>query len=163
MPLADDFQPMVDALPPDWTHLEADLRIDDEDRYIEAATLLSQVNAMPSRSTTGTSAYASRTSSAMRPPPRRSAARWRCSTTRASPACWSSARRARAAWRSSQMWGRPGVGAPGVRAPRAVAAVARVALLCPDLLFGSKLRGGLQAAGHEVVGADARRTCRCST
>ena len=38
---------MVDALPPDWSQLEADLRIDDEDRYIEAATLLSQVNAMP--------------------------------------------------------------------------------------------------------------------
>ncbi len=47
MPLADDFQALVDALPPDWSQLEADLRIDDEDRYIEAATLLSQVNAMP--------------------------------------------------------------------------------------------------------------------
>jgi hypothetical protein len=32
--------------------------------------------------------------------------------------------------------------------------VARVALLCPDLLFGSKLRGALQAAGHDVVGPD---------
>jgi hypothetical protein len=29
--------------------------------------------------------------------------------------------------------------------------VARVALLCPDLLFGSKLEGGLRAAGHEVT------------
>jgi hypothetical protein len=29
--------------------------------------------------------------------------------------------------------------------------VARVALLCPDLLFGSKVEGGLRAAGHEVV------------
>jgi hypothetical protein len=29
--------------------------------------------------------------------------------------------------------------------------VARVALICPDLLFGSKLRGALAAAGHEVV------------
>jgi hypothetical protein len=29
--------------------------------------------------------------------------------------------------------------------------VARVALLCPDLLFGSKLQGALRAAGHEVV------------
>jgi hypothetical protein len=47
VPLADDFQAVVDSLPPDWTQLEADLRIDDEDRYIEAATLLSQVNAMP--------------------------------------------------------------------------------------------------------------------
>jgi hypothetical protein len=30
--------------------------------------------------------------------------------------------------------------------------VARVALLCPDLLFGSKLQGALRAAGHEPVG-----------
>jgi len=30
-----------------------------------------------------------------------------------------------------------------------------VALLCPDLLFGSKLQGALGAAGHEVVAADA--------
>jgi hypothetical protein len=29
--------------------------------------------------------------------------------------------------------------------------VARIALLCPDLLFGSKLQGALRAAGHEVV------------
>jgi DNA-binding response OmpR family regulator len=27
---------------------------------------------------------------------------------------------------------------------------ARVALLCPDLLFGSKVEGALRAAGHEV-------------
>ena len=35
--------------------------------------------------------------------------------------------------------------------------MARVALLCPDLLFGSKLQGALRAAGHEVVrpGEDA--------
>jgi hypothetical protein len=26
-----------------------------------------------------------------------------------------------------------------------------VTLLCPDLLFGSKLEGGLQAAGHQVT------------
>jgi len=43
--LADDFQTVVDSLPPDWSHLQFDLRIDDEDRYIEAATLLAQVNA----------------------------------------------------------------------------------------------------------------------
>ena len=43
--LADEFQQVVDSLPPDWTDLEFDLRIDDEDRYIEAATLLAQVNA----------------------------------------------------------------------------------------------------------------------
>jgi hypothetical protein len=32
--------------------------------------------------------------------------------------------------------------------------VARVALLCPDLLFGSKLQGALRAAGHEPVAPD---------
>jgi hypothetical protein len=31
--------------------------------------------------------------------------------------------------------------------------VSRVALLCPDLLFGSKLQGALRAAGHEPVAA----------
>ena len=47
MALADTFQAAVDSLPPDWTHLELDLRIFDEDRYVEAATLLVQINAMP--------------------------------------------------------------------------------------------------------------------
>jgi hypothetical protein len=47
VPLAEDFQRIVDSLPPDWTHLEVDLRIFDEDRYVEAATLLTQINAMP--------------------------------------------------------------------------------------------------------------------
>jgi hypothetical protein len=45
--LADDFQLLVDALPPDWSQLEVDLRVLDESRYIEAATLLTQINAMP--------------------------------------------------------------------------------------------------------------------
>jgi hypothetical protein len=45
VPLADDFQRIVDSLPPDWSHLQFDLRIEDEDRYIEAATILVQVNA----------------------------------------------------------------------------------------------------------------------
>jgi hypothetical protein len=47
MVLAEEFQRVVDSLPPDWTGLELDLRIDDEGRYIEAATLLTQINAMP--------------------------------------------------------------------------------------------------------------------
>ena len=47
MALADDFQAIVDSLPPDWTDLQLDLRIFDEDRYIEAATILAQVNAQP--------------------------------------------------------------------------------------------------------------------
>jgi hypothetical protein len=45
--LADDFQAILDSLPPDWTNLQLDVRIFDEDRYIEAATILVQVNAQP--------------------------------------------------------------------------------------------------------------------
>ena len=45
--LADDFQAALDTLPPDWTQFSLDLRIFDEDRYIEAATLLVQINAQP--------------------------------------------------------------------------------------------------------------------
>jgi hypothetical protein len=45
--LADDFQAVLDTLPPDWTDLSLDLRIFDEDRYIEAATILVQINAQP--------------------------------------------------------------------------------------------------------------------
>lgn len=47
MALADDFRALVDSLPPDWTQLELDLRISDAERYVEAATLLVQINAMP--------------------------------------------------------------------------------------------------------------------
>ena len=47
MALAEDFQAVVDSLPPDWTQLELDLRIFDESRYIDAAALLVQINAMP--------------------------------------------------------------------------------------------------------------------
>jgi len=47
MGLADDFQKILDALPPDWTDLEVDLRIDDEREYIDTAVALSQVNAQP--------------------------------------------------------------------------------------------------------------------
>jgi hypothetical protein len=47
VPLADTFKRIVDSLPPDWTHLVVDLRISDEERYVEAATLLTQVNAHP--------------------------------------------------------------------------------------------------------------------
>jgi hypothetical protein len=47
MGLADDFQAVLDSLPPDWSQLELDLRLADENRYIDAATLLVQINAMP--------------------------------------------------------------------------------------------------------------------
>jgi predicted alpha/beta hydrolase family esterase len=45
MALADDFQRILDALPPDWTDLEVDLRIEDESRYVDGAVFVSQVNA----------------------------------------------------------------------------------------------------------------------
>jgi hypothetical protein len=44
---AEDFQEILDSLPSDWTDLELDLRIADEGRYIEAAVLLSEINAQP--------------------------------------------------------------------------------------------------------------------
>jgi len=45
--LAADFKQVLDSLPPDWTDLELDLRIDDEGRYVDTAVALSQVNAQP--------------------------------------------------------------------------------------------------------------------
>jgi hypothetical protein len=45
--LAADFQQIVDSLPPDWTDLEVDLRIEDESRYVDTAVALSQINARP--------------------------------------------------------------------------------------------------------------------
>ena len=47
MALAQDFQDVLDSLPADWTDLEFDLRIDDEDRYIDASVHLSLINAQP--------------------------------------------------------------------------------------------------------------------
>ena len=47
MALADDFQRIIDSLPPDWTQAHIDLRIFDEERYIEAASILVQINAWP--------------------------------------------------------------------------------------------------------------------
>jgi CheY-like chemotaxis protein len=38
--------------------------------------------------------------------------------------------------------------------------MARVALLCPDLLFGSKVQGALEAVGHEVTLLDAEDAAR---
>ena len=45
MPLAQEFNQIVDDLPRDWTDLELDLRIADERRYVEAAVMLAQCNA----------------------------------------------------------------------------------------------------------------------
>lgn len=47
MGLADDFQSILDSLPGDWTDIVCDLRLADEDDYVDAAVLMSQVNAQP--------------------------------------------------------------------------------------------------------------------
>ena len=47
MPLAEDFDRILASLPPDWSYMTLDLRIFDEERYVEAASLLVQVNAQP--------------------------------------------------------------------------------------------------------------------
>ena len=47
MSLAAAFQEIVDSLPEDWTDLELDLRIADENRYVDAAVLLVVANAQP--------------------------------------------------------------------------------------------------------------------
>ncbi len=47
MGLADTFTTIVESLPDDWTDLEIDLRIFDERRYVEAATLMVTCNAQP--------------------------------------------------------------------------------------------------------------------
>lgn len=47
MGLTDDFKQAVDALPQGWTDLSLDLRIFDPEDYIDAAVLLSQINAQP--------------------------------------------------------------------------------------------------------------------
>ncbi len=46
MALADDFQEIIDSLPSDWTDLEVDVRVE-EDRYIDAAVLMTTSNAQP--------------------------------------------------------------------------------------------------------------------
>lgn len=50
MALADEFQRLVSSLPEDWSYLELDLALDDPERFVEAATLLTQVNAIPDTS-----------------------------------------------------------------------------------------------------------------
>ncbi len=44
--LAEEFDAILETLPSDWTDLEFDLRIQ-EDRYIDAATVLVNCNAQP--------------------------------------------------------------------------------------------------------------------
>jgi hypothetical protein len=45
--LADDFQSILDSLPDDWTDVVVDMRITDETQYVDAAVILTQINAQP--------------------------------------------------------------------------------------------------------------------
>jgi hypothetical protein len=47
MALADTFQEIVDSLPDDWTDLQLDVRIFDEDQYMAAAVFMVTCNAQP--------------------------------------------------------------------------------------------------------------------
>jgi hypothetical protein len=47
MALAEDFQGILDSLPSDWTDIVCDLRITDESLYVDAAVLMTQINAQP--------------------------------------------------------------------------------------------------------------------
>ena len=107
MALAQDFEAVVDSLPDDWTDLELDLRIADESRYVDAAVMLSQVNAQPYSRADWHWRISSRTASVTRPRPRPCAARSPSSTERGS----AGELRVRDAQEGRaevvQMWGRP--------------------------------------------------------
>lgn len=45
--LADSFQEIVNSLPDDWTDVSLDLRIADEERYVDASIFMTQINAQP--------------------------------------------------------------------------------------------------------------------
>ncbi|MDQ6842480.1 MAG: hypothetical protein M3025_08680 [Actinomycetota bacterium] len=47
MGLTDTYEQIIGSLPDDWTDLELDVRIADERRYVDAATLLVTCNAQP--------------------------------------------------------------------------------------------------------------------
>jgi hypothetical protein len=47
MALADTFQQIVDSLPDDWTDLQLDVRIFDEDQYMAATVFMVTCNAQP--------------------------------------------------------------------------------------------------------------------
>ena len=47
MGLADSFADIVDSLPADWTDMQLDFRLADEDRYIDASIPMTQINAQP--------------------------------------------------------------------------------------------------------------------
>src|SRR5207244_6786680 len=160
MGLRADFERVVSTLPPDWSRIDLDLRIFDEERYVEAATLLTQINAQP---------YSQHDW------------HWRLSVARefghaAAPETVEGtlgvldeqgiegelpARGARRPRGGDADVGTSRIRAPGVPPPpRAV--MKRVALLCPDLLLGSKLEEAMRAAGHDVTRYDGEDMARAA-
>ncbi len=47
MGLADSFKEITDALPADWTDMQLDFRLLDEERYVDASIPMTQINAQP--------------------------------------------------------------------------------------------------------------------
>jgi hypothetical protein len=47
MGLAESFQEITDTLPGDWTDIELDFRLADEERYVDASIPMTQINAQP--------------------------------------------------------------------------------------------------------------------
>ncbi len=47
MKLAEAFDEVLASLPDDWTDIALDLRLADESRYVDAAVMLTQINAQP--------------------------------------------------------------------------------------------------------------------
>lgn len=47
MAFSQAFAEIVEALPSDWTDMQIDLRLADEERYIDASILMTQINAQP--------------------------------------------------------------------------------------------------------------------
>ena len=150
MALAEEFQEIIDSLPSDWSDLEFDLRVD-EDRYIDAATLVVQINAQPY------SHHDWHWHVLVAHQFGHAAAAPAVHGTLAAPRRVGDPRRARAARAAHGPRGDdPGLGAARVvparvQAPaRAVATVARVVAVFDDLLLGSNVLGMLRAAGHEA-------------
>ena len=148
MPLADTFQEIVDSLPSDWTDLEFDLRVQ-EDRYIDAAQLLVQVNAQPysNHDWHWRIIVAHQFGHAAAAPPTHGTLKLLDDAGHRRRA--GAARAAHRPRRDDADVGPPGVRAAGVPPP-AVAVVAAVVALFDDLLLGSNVLGMLRAAGHEA-------------
>ena len=150
MPLADTFQEIVDSLPSDWTDLELDLRVQ-EDRYIDAATLLVHVQrAALLAATTGTGGSSSPTSSATPRPRPPSHGTLKLLDDAGHRRRARAARAAHRPRRDDADVGPPGVRAAGVPPPARAVDGRASSPLFDDLLLGSNVLGMLRAAGHEA-------------